>query len=308
MGVRTDPAPDLVLAADWSKGREGRAVWVADVAGSSIGRLSWRGGSLDDLLEVAAARAATSRVLVAIDAAFGLTVAAWGEVVEAAAGEAPGSFPEWLVAQVAATLGAVVSDPGEWSPATPFLALPSDAGLNDFLGQVGEARLRRAVDGIAGAKVAFLTNLPGHVGAASQSAWVELLGLLEGRTWGFWPFDGPLDSIFKSHSVALAECYPAKMYRIAQPEAPLPRKSSCQSRAEWLVSLAASNWIQRLGVDLRDLIAAEVNENEFDACAMAVALFRLIREGRSLESPWDDPTCEGGILGLEAALATEAAN
>lgn len=295
-------ATELILAADWSKDSEDRAVWKADVSTAYVERVSWRGGSFSQLLELAEEVAIRQRVLVAVDAAFGLPRAAWELNLGGVAVEGSIRFPTWLAQQDPNRLGVKVSDPRNWSPSSPFVTLPTREGRNGFVAAVGARMLKRAVDDRAGAKIPYLTGLPGYVGATSQSIWLELTPLLSRRAWGFWPFDGTVGEILARCGLAIGEFYPALMYRVAGPEAKGPKKSKCRSRASWLAAVREEKWIRDHGVQLGCLDAPEVNDNEFDACAGALALLRMTLEKGALDSVGDDPISEGGILGLDFSL------
>lgn len=295
--------PDIILAADWSVGPEGRAVWRADVAKRLVGRLPWRGRGFGDLLEQSEVDRAGRRVLIALDAALGLPAAAWLEALALEPqGDQPRAFPDWLARRNVGEIGRKSSQPRAWNPRSPFLTLPKEMKLDPFVEQVGVAMLRRRVDTRAGAKLPFISGLPGFVGAASQSVWCELLSRLVDRNWGFWPFDGRMGPILEGRGAGLAETYPAILYRVVLPDTPTPRKASGGSRAAWLDALAGSDWIRDQAVETRDMVAAEVNENEFDACVMSLALLRLVLEKRALDNLKDDPVSEGGILALDASL------
>lgn len=310
VGKVTSALPDIILAADWSSRAEDRAVWRADVAKRSVRRLSWRGKGLGALLDQARKFAGASRrVLIALDAALGLPAAAWKKALDLEPeGNRPTAFPEWLKRRKLEEIGRKSSRPEDWSPRSPFLTLPKGRALDPFVNEVGVARLKRRVDGIAAAKLPFVSGLPGFVGATSQYVWCELIAMLESRDWGFWPFDGEVASVLQNRGTVLAEAYPAVIYRVVLPGRPTPTKSCGRSRAEWLDALGNCDWIQAKEVEVRDILAAEVNENEFDACAMSLAILRLVLEGESLESEWSDHIAEGGILGLGAAQGRKSEN
>jgi hypothetical protein len=75
-------------------------------------------------------------------------------------------------------------------------------------------------------------------------------------------------------------------------------KTKPDVRLRAINSLQDAEWVRSLGVTLEDLVDAEGNEDDFDACFTAAALLRCVLERSPIELVADRAApAEGGMLG-----------
>jgi len=304
--------PVCVLSADWSKGARKRAAFEARPENGdwilSLSPPPSTGWTLAALLERARSmRDETGRgVWIGIDACIGLPAA----YVERAGAR------DFSTAMLALQEGGGLDDGAEaqsaqsWSTAHPFFRVPAGrGGLTRFHQAAGgRSTLLRAIELRTAAKPVFaLSGIPGTVGSGSRALWQELAPLLAQpyRDFRIWPFEGSvrhLSEPAEPAKIVVAETYPRASYAVAL-EAALPArpralaKTKRAARREALHALGVAPWRRASRVKLRDLEAAEADEDPFDALMAATALVSLLAEGRPLSCPLVDPLAEGGILG-----------
>jgi 8-oxo-dGTP diphosphatase len=310
-----------IVSVDWSSRAQGRAVCTATPDASG-----WRvecvvapagGWALEAVLARAEAIAAPfgGACLVAIDAVLGVP-SRFGASLGAA------DFPALLerfasqgelerASRGSPSGGGADVEAVAWSKERPFFRVGAGpGGLGRLVADAGgRATLYRQIERATGGNPVFaLSGIPGTVGSGSLALWRELLALRRagGPRLRLWPFEVELDAVADAGCPVLAESYPRACYAVALAGS-LPTaarslgKSKPAVRRAALEALAASDWIRRrtrgqsLGSEA--LAAASQGEDDFDALLQAVALARLVDEGRTLATQLVDPRFEGGIVG-----------
>lgn len=284
-----------VFAADWSKARARRSVYVASVRDRVVRRVA------EDVHDVASllAHARGAPTLVAFDAPLGLP-----ESFLVASGHA-GGFLRWLDDRSLDSCENAAS----WSLSAPFFRVPAGKGALGAFEAAARRRgasLRRQIEVRTGAKPVFVTSgIPGSVGSAALDVW---RGLQDARRAGVafrvWPFEGPIDARLATPGCpVVGEVYPRAAYATALvDDAPRARlavaKSDPAVRAAALARLGRSRWVRDRAVTIADLGPARASEDDFDALVTATALLRCLIEDLPLfASPLHAPSVEGGILG-----------
>lgn len=308
-GLEADPMPDPVpiVSVDWASRVGGRALYVARpvAAGWRIERppppkTGWR---FEDVLSLAEAigEPFDGAALVAIDAVLGLP-RTYGLRAE---GEGFLTAVEGL--EASGGLDQTSREPGDWSPASPFFAVPAGpGGLTLFLDHAGgRAVLYRQLERATGARPVFVrSGIPGTVGSGSIALWRELLAARRARPDRFriWPFEVELDALPSARCIAIAESYPRACYAVALSDA-LPTgivavaKGDPRARRRGLDALREADWVRGRSVEITGFDAAEASADDFDALMQAIALARLVDARIPLAAPLVDPVWEGGILG-----------
>ncbi|MBK7950689.1 MAG: hypothetical protein IPK00_18515 [Deltaproteobacteria bacterium] len=199
----------------------------------------------------------------------------------------------------------------DWSPASPFFAVPAGlGGLTRFLDRAGgRAMLYRQLERATGARPVFArSGIPGTVGSGTIALWRALLAARRERPDRFrvWPFEIELEALPGARCIAVAESYPRACYAVALADAlpTRPRaiaKGSPRARRIALDALQRASWIRERSVEITGLEAALASEDDFDALLQAAALVRLVDAGMPLTAPLVDPIWEGGILGTGGA-------
>lgn len=305
--------PPTIVAADWSKSaNKRRAVKINAQTVSDSETLIVEGvpakaaERLESLLEVAHGDGA----LIGIDAVVGIP-----EFIGRASGST--GFLDWLKqGHEHAGFFDAVESADDWSPWRPFWKNPSGKGSQKrFFATVlanhpsfpSNHGLRRTIDrSVAGKPPTCTHGMPGTVGSGTAALWRELAVRSD---LAIWPFAGSdLPRLLTGPRPVLAETYPAICYEIVLAERlptqyVLVAKTQHAERCSLLERLTLSPaWEPRLRIDDALWRAAHECEDDFDALFMALALYRLAREGylnhgQWGESPLPDPTFEGGIVG-----------
>jgi len=205
--------------------------------------------------------------------------------------------------------------PEEVSPYRPFYpARPggtAQAHLVAGVGVAGMTDLRRWCEfseaGRGAATPVFWTLGGAQVGKAAGAFWRDVLqpGLAAGRI-AVWPFEGALEALAAPGRVAVAETYPAEVYRWFDLAIRQPRRSKRRledRRADGPRLLAAG---AALGADFAPEAATAIREgfpeggeDAFDATVGLIALLAIVAGARAPNDP-DDPVVrriEGWILG-----------
>lgn len=106
--------------------------------------------------------------------------------------------------------------------------------------------------------------------------------------------------LLESSPVVVGEIYPRAAYATALLDAPRPplvlAKTHPDVRRKAVADLLAADWVRMNEVTIK--IAANANEDDFDACLTAAALLRCVVEKLPLCLPrLDSARAEGGMLG-----------
>src|SRR5206468_6375431 len=114
-------------------------------------------------------------------------------------------------------LGAESLTSDAWRVDRPFFRVPHGRGARTACEAAagGRSAFLRQVERRTGANSVFiLGGIPGTVGSASRSLWVELARRLVDRDPDFriWPFEGHLFDLTSRGAVTLAEIYPRSAY------------------------------------------------------------------------------------------------
>jgi hypothetical protein len=117
---------------------------------------------------------------------------------------------------------------------------------------------------------------------------------------GFGHSRGDLEVLLESSPVVVGEIYPRAAYATALLDAPRPplvlAKTHPDVRRKAIADLLAADWVRLNEVTIK--IAANANEDDFDACLTAAALLRCVVEKLPLCLPrLDSARAEGGMLG-----------
>ncbi len=105
--------------------------------------------------------------------------------------------------------------------------------------------------------------------------------------------------------IVLGEIYPRAVYATAlldelpseRPRLALAKTKPAVRRAA-MARLRQAEWVRRHEVTIENVIEAEANEDDFDACVTAAALLRCVLEEQLLTPPGRaSDQIEGGILG-----------
>jgi hypothetical protein len=299
---------DAILCADWSKAAAHREVYVADVGDRTIRRLDSPRWDLSTLLGAAESCIDRGGVLVGIDVPLGIP-RSLADPSRQTSAVSDKTFATWLRQAGDENPGLFITcdHPDAWSPRRPFFAVAAGQGeRNRWFRALRSQAVEpfRVIDKLTGAKSLFIVSgMPGTVGSGAREVWRELLPLLinRRRLFKIWPFDGDLDRLAGS-GVVLGEIYPRAAYGLAlhsDPPAGRRRlaiaKTQVASRQAAIEALLQQTWVQRFGVDVRDLEAARQSEDAFDALMSAAGLLRCICEGTVVAAEAD--RFEGGILG-----------
>jgi hypothetical protein len=306
------PAPSAILCADWGKDARKRTVYVADVGGRSVRRVSaGRGWSFREVLDEAERWTPTGAVLATFDVPLGVPVRYLAAARALRSASPPTTFVD-LLARVGAMprFFDATADARDWSVERPFFAVPAGAGgLRSYIEAAARqgVDLYRHIDRDTGAKSVFIrSGIPGSVGSAACALWQELAPYVgERRGFGVWPFEGDLETLLRSASVVVGEIYPRAAYATALLDVPpasraplVLAKTDARVRAAALAALRAARWVASLDVTLEHLAEAEANEDDFDACLTAAALLRCVLDGSPLcPADLDLAASEGSILG-----------
>jgi hypothetical protein len=303
--------PSAILCADWGKEAAKRAVYVADVAGRAVRRVPGRHWSLTGVLVEADRWTSGGAVLVTFDAPLGVPQSYMEAWDKASSGLAPTTFLDLLRrTAVMPDFFEATSAPASWRLERPFFAVPPVAGGRSAYEHAAESlgvTIYRQIDRQTSANSLFIkSGIPGSVGSATCALWRELAELLtEERTFAVWPFEGDLCPLLATSAVVIGEIYPRAAYATALQSAPpalRPRLSVAKTkpdvRLRAINSLQDAEWVRSLGVTLEDLVDAEGNEDDFDACFTAAALLRCVLERSPIELVADRAApAEGGMLG-----------
>ncbi len=308
---RPAPAPQAILCADWGKNIRKRAVFVADVFSRSVRRAAPRAWSLATVLEEANTRTGCGPVL----ATFDLPLSAPASYLAAAA-----RVPSWgsastfidFLPRACSTphFFEITKSPLDWRVEQPFFAVPpGPGGLTAYFEAATKqgVDLLRTIDRTTRAKTMFATSgIPGTVGSSACDLWRELgPRLTTDREFALWPFEGDLPTLLESHAIVLGEIYPRAAYATALLDGPpseRPRlavaKTKPEVRREFMARLRQTEWVRQYEVTIENVIEAEANEDDFDACVTAAALLRCVLEEQPLTPPGRvSDQIEGGILG-----------
>lgn len=298
-----------IFCADWSTSSGKRAVYVADEASRVIQRVAPRDWTLEGLLQEAS-RFDDSPCVIGVDVPIGVPRSYLDKALSEKEWTDAHDFTSWLVR--ACSLPGFLEDgnPQNWSTKRPFFKVPAGkGGLTQVLERAGlhGVDLFRVVDKATRAKSAFVSGLPGQVSPAARSFWRELAQLLqERRAFKLWPFDGAMDLLLADKGPVIGEIYPRAAYGVALLEGSAEQRSRLAvsktdgtTRTAAVATLRHASWVRAQRLVLKDLRAAEENEDDFDALMAAVALLRCRLEGIRIGDPFSsDGYAEGGILGL----------
>ena len=305
------PRPSAILCADWGKESAKRAVYLADIAARVVRRVPGKAWSLAGLLEEAQRWTSMGSVLVTVDSPLGVPKSYLAALNRVLPGLPLTTFLD-LLGSVASMprFFDCSSFPGDWTVDRPFFAVPAGVrGLSAYEAAAASygVRLRRSIDRQTAAKSVFIkSGIPGSVGSAACALWQELAPLLAGdRTFRVWPFEGDLRVLLRTSSVVLGEIYPRAAYATALLPAPPSSRSrlsvakrDASVRSQAIISLRKTDWVDSLAVRFENLVEAEANEDDFDACLTAAALLRCVLGGTLVEHAHDDAArAEGGMLG-----------
>jgi hypothetical protein len=138
--------------------------------------------------------------------------------------------------------------------------------------------------------VLFWTLWCNQVGRAALAGWEGLVvpALRGKRSVGLWPFDGPLDDLFTSRSLVIAETYPAEFYaHLARRR--FSKRDATQRRncASALIAAASRLKVCLSQAARRDVEAGFHNDNAFDAFVGVLGIVNVLRGHR----PADPPPC-----------------
>jgi len=120
-----------------------------------------------------------------------------------------------------------------------------------------------------------------------------------------WPFEGDLQALLESSPVVVGEIYPRAAYATALLDAPTVlraplalAKIDLDVRRDAIAALQSAHWVRMLGVTIENVVEAQTNEDDFDACMTAAALLRCTLEKLPLCLPcMESERAEGGMLG-----------
>ena len=162
----------------------------------------------------------------------------------------------------------------------------------------------RATANRSRAESIFWTVGAKQVGKAALSGWREILIPARARGARLWPFDGPLSSL-SSHALALAETYPAEVYRHLGMNRTVKKRAQGGRKMAGAVML---EWASAHGVVLKPKLASLIRngfgehgdgEDAFDAITGLCGMIE-VADGRRAEAPdalWTSRPHEGWILG-----------
>ena len=293
------------VSADWSKRRDKRSVYVADLRERRIWKQSGASWNVRALLDLAEQLSGDGPVLIGVDVVLGVPEGYWRLVLDEWRPHTPETFVDWLRSlDRSGEFFEMVVEPAEWRVERPwFKVARGDGGLTSFTNKV-EGRMLRRIDRATGAKPVFaVAGIPGTVGSGTRDFWKELVPHLCGdKSFAVWPFEGDLTSLLVRHGVVLCETYPALAYAAAlADELPTGRVANSKTKWAWRDDvcnrLTQAEWVDVSRIDLGDLDASRANEDDFDAHVTAAAFLRCIHEGREIGSPeWIDAKAEGSML------------
>lgn len=297
-------ALDAIVCADWS-GRpgHGREVYAALPSKRLVRRIAppIDGWTVDAVLS--SARALGESVLVGFDAPIGLP-----RSLAARLGLSGGTtFATWLDSMdTASTFFDPVTSAEHWCPHRPFYRVPRGQGARRRFDQAAArfgVELMRQIDRASGGLPPFLIGLPGAVGLATIDLW---RGLIEARRRPasplLWPFECPVAA--PPVGVIVAEIYPKLAYTLALGRRVVP-KGQQAARELALDELEAAEWLRGHAAHVEAREEAARSEDAFDALFTAVALLRVVLEGRLFSNGADQ--VEGGILGSSAQVVAKPA-
>jgi len=285
----------VIVSADWSKSRDRRAAWIADVPKRFVSPLQppaegWTVGALFDATELFDSH---RPALVAFDAPLGVP-RSYLDAYRTNFGEFD-SFADWL--EHACELDGFFTPaalPEQWAVDTPFFRVPpGKGGLTAFV-HAAEALgvdLRRQIERLHHGKSVFAMGIPGHVSHAAQALWAELAAERNTRRFAMWPFEDPEFGL-----PVVAEIYPRAAYGTALEGRIGGSKGERAVRHDVIERLVRLPWVAGGGVKLDGLEQARSNEDDFDAFMTALAILRLALEGRPMASDIDR-VAEGAMLG-----------
>lgn len=290
-----------IVCADWSKERNKRAVYVADVGTRTVRRLACPDGwCAAAVLQAAQEFTGKGAVLVGFDAPLGVP-RSYADAVRRELGVQASNFLELLAG---AAEWPEFFKPSrladEWRPDRPFFAVPAGTGgltrYRDAVARHG-VELYREIDRTTNAKSCFIVSgVPGSVGSSAIALWDELLRPHSQRNFAVWPFDGELGSM----PITVAEIYPGATYRLAC-GAGVKGKTKQDVREQAVDRLLSSRWVAEAGIAVQNTEEARGSEDEFDACIAGAALLRCVLEGLPLYAPEFVHPFEGGMLGTAAS-------
>lgn len=305
------PAPQVILCADWGKNIRKRAVFVADVSSRLVRRSAPRAWSLGAVLEEASTWTRRGPVLATFDLPLGAPASYLTAAARVPSWGSPTAFVDFLPRACSTPhFFDATSSPVDWKVERPFFAVPpGPGGLTAYVeaAERQDVDLLRTVDRKTRAKTMFATSgIPGTVGSSACDLWRDLgPRLTTDREFRLWPFEGDLPALLRSHAIVLGEIYPRAAYATALLDGPIgerPRlalaKTKQDVRRVAMAQLRQAEWVRRYDVTLENVIEAEANEDDFDACVTAAALLRCVLEEQPLTpSARTSDSTEGGILG-----------
>jgi len=302
-----------ILCADWGKGVEKRAVYVADVRGRRVYRREppVEGWGVGAILAEADRLSSDGRVLATFDAPLGVPESYLAAAAGVKSWGAPGNFLEFLrVAHGTPHFYDPTKVAEDWRVERPFFCVPKGkGGLTSYQSAATRhgVQLLRSIDRRTRAKTMFATSgIPGSVGSATCALWREMGSLLQNeRNFKVWPFEGSLETLLRSSVICVGEIYPRAAYATAlvdgavEGRAPVSlAKTDGDIRSLAIHALLESKWVRLHGVRIEDAEDAENSEDDFDACVTAAALLRCELEELPFCGPWlECDQTEGGMLG-----------
>ena len=305
--------PYAILCADWGKGHRKRAVYVADVDSRVVRRVGGAGGwSMAAVLKEAERWSSRGPVLATFDAPLGVPESYLAAASRVQEWRSPRTFLELLTrAYSTPRFFDETFVAGDWKVEQPFFKVPlaGAGGLRSYdrAASLRGVKLYRVIDELTAAKTVFAkSGIPGVVGSAACALWQELgFHLEKSRTFRVWPFEGDLAFLLRSAPIVLGEIYPRAAYATALLDAPAalrPRLTVAKTyknvRCSAIATLQAAKWVRVLGVSIENVVDAQNNEDDFDACITAAALLRCVLEKGQLCLPsLDSARAEGGMLG-----------
>lgn len=295
--------PRLVAHADWSAGRKGRAVVVAEARPSGGWWLAWlEPERAFELLE-------TPGALVGVDAPIGLP-RPYGKA------RGIGDFRAFLAAlDPADPFFEPVAPPDRPSLDRPFYPRRPGgarrAHLVEGLGIERFSALLRRCDRLARASCLFWTLGPEQCGRAALALWRDLLMPRLDRL-ALWPFDGPLDALGGRGGPVVAETYPGLAYRLLGLERGFGKaRLEGRLRQAGRLSALAGALDARLAPPLADELSRgfpQTRDHGFDAFAGCLLLLAVATGRLPSGEPPADPSLavEGWMLGLVEGAAGQA--
>jgi hypothetical protein len=308
--------PALVAHADWSV--DARKRWLAKAVLQPDGRYRAFApepvGPLASFWDRLDRAAPSGHVLIGFDFPIGLPQAYAGragipDFVAELAGFGSGAWSDFY---------AVAAAPAQVGLARPFYPmLPGGCRRQQLIAGLGLntwADLLRRCDRRSATRTAacalFWTLGGQQVGKAAITGWRELLApaLRDGIDLGIWPFHGDLAELIGRHRFAVAETYPAEVYRHLRLDLRRgKRKQEVRKSNAWPLL----TWADSAGVDLSSDMSSGIEsgfgakasgEDRFDAVVGLFGMLEVVLGRRPAGEP-DDPAVrriEGWILGQQA--------